>query len=98
MLDDNWGRFKHRVEVQTLDLLKPAVIKSLQKLLAGYPDWEIVVAVDIPEKKDVWPGMGLVIAENEIVDELEREYLPREFKDLMYEGSRRSRSLFDDPS
>src|SRR5262245_53211247 len=66
--DDNWGRFEHRVDVQNLDLLKPVVIKSLQNLLAGYPDWEIVVAVDIPEKKEPWPAMGLVICDNEIID------------------------------
>ncbi|MGH6770084.1 MAG: hypothetical protein ACRECO_13800 [Xanthobacteraceae bacterium] len=41
-------------------MLKPVVAKSLQPLLREFPDWEIVVVVDIPGKEDQWPRMGAI--------------------------------------
>jgi hypothetical protein len=44
-VDDNSGWYKHRIEANKLELAQPVVVKSLQKLLTGYPNWEIVVAL-----------------------------------------------------
>jgi hypothetical protein len=95
LVDDNWGNFQHRLELQNLALLKPVVIAALQKVLEGYPDWQIAVSPE-PPTENPWPGMGLLIRENEIIDDLEREYLPKEYQNLTYAGARRPRSIFGD--
>jgi hypothetical protein len=33
--------------------------------------------------------MGLIIHDDEIIDDLQREFLPPEFRNVSYEGSRR---------
>jgi hypothetical protein len=88
VVDDNYGFHRHTIEIHKLHMLEPRIIKSLQQLLRGFPDWEIIVAVDIPGKETVWPPMGVTIRENEIIDGLQRRYLPKEFEAIKYEGSR----------
>jgi hypothetical protein len=68
-----------------LSLLKPHIIRSLRDLLADHPNWSISVAVDIPGTEESWPGMGLMIYGDEIVDELRREFLPEEFRNVTYQ-------------
>src|SRR5262249_57073319 len=43
LVDDNLGWYKHRIEANKLELAQPVVVKSLQKLLIEYPNWEIIV-------------------------------------------------------
>jgi hypothetical protein len=85
LVDDDWGWQVQQVEFQNLDLLRPEVIKSLQALLAGYPDWLITVRIGVPGKRGIWPGMGLRIYWDKIVDDLKREYLPAEFRDMRFD-------------
>jgi len=89
LVDDNWGNHQQKIEVQNLNLIKPQIVKLLQKILAPYQDWEIVVAIDVLDHKTDWPAMGLVIRSNEIIDGLQRQYFPTEFQNFEYEGSRR---------
>jgi hypothetical protein len=96
LVDDNLGLRQHKVETSNLEIVRPIVIKLLQKLLIGYPNWEIVIAVGNPGKEKVWPAMGLVIRDNEIIDGLQREYFPKEFQSIEYEGSRPQGSRFGD--
>src|SRR5262245_57490817 len=79
LLDENWGRHRQELEIQNLDLFRPTIVKSLQALLSDYPTWYITAQVDVPGKEDTWPGMGIIIHPNEIVDELKREFLPTAF-------------------
>lgn len=88
LVDDNWGNHQQKIEVQNLSLIESPIVKLLQKILAPYPDWEIVVAVDVPEHKADWPPMGLIIRNNEIIDGLQRQYFPVEFQNIQYDGSR----------
>ena len=60
-------------------------MKSLQASLADYPNWYITARVVVPGEEKSWPGMGIVIYHDEIVDELQREFLPEEFRRLTYE-------------
>jgi hypothetical protein len=69
--------------------VQPVVIESLQKLLIGYPNWEIVVALGRTFG-------GLVIRDDEIIDGLRRENFPKEFQAIEYEGSRPQGSRFGD--
>jgi hypothetical protein len=80
---------QHRIETGKLELAQPIVIKSLQKLLVGFPNWEIVIALGRSYG-------GVVIRDDEIVDALQRENLPKEFKTIEYEGSRPLGSHFRD--
>jgi len=96
LLDENLGVWQHKIETSNLEMLRPVVIKSLQKLLVGYSNWEIVIAVSSPGKEKVWPSMGLVISEDEIIDGLQRQYFPKEFQSIEYEGSRPQGYRFGD--
>jgi hypothetical protein len=89
LVDDNLGLYKHRIEANKLELVQPVVVKSLQKLLIEYPNWEIVVALGRKFG-------GLVTRDDEIMDGLRRENLPKEFQTIEYEGSRPQGSRFGD--
>ncbi len=89
LVDDNWGNHQQKIEVQNLSLIKPQIVKLLQKILAPYPDWEIVVAIDVPKHEVDWPKMGLIIRSTEIIDGLQRQYFPSEYQNIKYDGSRR---------
>ena len=70
LVDDNLGWYSHRIETNKLELAQPVAVKSLQKLLIGYQNWEIVVALG--------SFGGLVIRDDEIIDGLRRENFPKE--------------------
>jgi hypothetical protein len=89
LVNDNLGLYRHRIETNKLELLRPVVVKSLQKLLIGYSNWEIVVAFGRSFG-------GLVIRDDEIMDGLRRENLPKQFQTIEYEGSRPQGSKFGD--
>jgi len=89
LLDEDWGRFQQEVEVQNLDLLEPVVVEELQSHLQGYPEWQITIRVDVLGKEESWPGMGLILMESSILDELQRDYLPGKFRDMNYKGAQR---------
>ncbi len=76
------------VFVDNLKLLLPAVVDALQQLAKEYPGWHIDLAVTTRGHED-WPNMGISIRADEIVDDLQRQYFPKEFQDLAFEGARR---------
>jgi hypothetical protein len=89
LVDENFGRYVHQVEMHKLHMLRPEIIKALQGVLAGHPDWEIEISVSIPEEDIVIdPGEGLTLHDDGIIDALDRALLPKEYQDLVYEGSR----------
>jgi hypothetical protein len=88
LVDDNLGLYQHRVETDKLEFAQPAVVASLQKVLIGYPNWEIVIALG--------RFGGLVIRDDEIIDGLQRQHLPEELQTIEYEGSRPQGSQFGD--
>jgi hypothetical protein len=88
ILDDNWGPKQHKICVFNLDILRPEVVYALQNIIRNFSDWSVVVAVDVPGKEEVWPPMGLIIREHEIIDGLQRQYFPPEYQSIQYEGSR----------
>jgi hypothetical protein len=88
IVEDNIGTRQHKIVVQNLDLLEPSVVAALRRLLVAYPGWEIVVAVDDPKQRSSWPDMGLIVRAREIVDGLQRRYLPERYRALRYEDSR----------
>lgn len=89
VVDEIFSSYVHQIEMHKLHMLRPEIIKSLQGLLKDYPDWEIEISIYIPQDDiNVDPGEGLTLRDDEIVDALDRELLPEEYRDLKYEGSR----------
>jgi hypothetical protein len=44
LVDEDLGLYRRKIETKKLQLVQPVVIKSLHKLLIGYPNW-IVIAL-----------------------------------------------------
>ncbi|MGA8971041.1 MAG: hypothetical protein WB499_17650 [Pseudolabrys sp.] len=82
LLDDNWGPKQHKLYITNLNMLAPRIVKLLQAALTEYPDWEIIAAVALERKS--WPEMGLTIRAHEIIDNLQRQYFPKEFQAIAY--------------
>ena len=68
--------------------MRPEIIRLLQKLLVLFPGWEIVVGLSVPDELGDMRDMGLTIRRHEIVDDLQRRYLPEPYRGFRYEGSR----------
>lgn len=86
--EDNYGWRRITVLVHDLRMLAPEIVARLRNLLSSVPDWEIVVAVDVVGKERAWPVMGLTIRSHEIVDGLQRQYFPAQYRSLAYPDSR----------
>jgi hypothetical protein len=86
--EDNYGWHRISVGVQNLTLFRPDIIAGLRAFLADYPGWEITVAVDVIGKEKSWPRMGVTVRKHEIVDGLQRQLLPEEFRGYYYPDSR----------
>lgn len=84
LLDEDTGQQMVKIELVNNDLLRPDIVKSLQALLSGYPDWVIAVQVDGVDAAGTRRGMGVLIAEDRIFDDLKREYLPANFQDMRF--------------
>ena len=94
VVDESFEHYVHQVEMHKLEMLRPEIIKVLQGVLAGYPDWEIEISVAIPKPKiSIDPGEGLTLRDDAIIDGLDRKRLPKEYRDLVYEGSRPRRKF-----
>jgi hypothetical protein len=78
------------VFVDNLSLLRRPVVNALQELIKDLPGWQIDLMVTTRGRED-WPDMGISIRANEIVDDLQRQYFPKEYQDLTYEGARRGK-------
>jgi hypothetical protein len=77
------------VFIHNLGLLRQPVVSALQQLLKEFPGWQIDLMIGLWDHLNDWPNMGISIRANEIVDDLQRQYFPKEFQDLVFEGSRR---------
>lgn len=88
VVDDNYGWRRHTVNIFDLKMLDAPIVAALRALLDDLPDWEIVLALDVPGTEGKWPSMGLTVRRHEIIDGLMREYLPRPYQGLLIPGSR----------
>jgi hypothetical protein len=77
------------VYVHNLALPQPIVIEVLQQLVKHFPAWQITVTVAPWDYLRDWPRMGLYVRPHEIIDGLQRQYFPKEFRNLEYHGARR---------
>lgn len=94
-----WQEFQREgqldISFENFELLRPPVIGALQDILKDFPGWEILMIVERLHATDKWPGMGLVIRAHEVIDDLLRDYLPTEYRDLHIPTARARRA--DEP-
>jgi hypothetical protein len=94
LVGESFENYVHQVEMHQLHMLRPEIIKALQGVLVGYPDWEIEISLSIPKPKvSIDPGDGQTLRDDGIIDGLDRKLLPKEYRDLVYEGSRPRRKF-----
>jgi hypothetical protein len=86
--EDYWGYPQVKLSISNLKMLEPFVIEKLQKIIQPHPGWEVVVAVVNRSNYSAWPKMGLYIRQHEIIDGLQRQYFPTEFRNIEYRGAR----------
>ena len=77
------------VFVGNLAMLQPNIVGKLHEVIQEFPGWQIVMTVALRGRYDDWPNMGLYVRPHEIIDALQRQYLPAEFRNVEYEGARR---------
>jgi hypothetical protein len=77
------------IYVHYLALLQPTTVYALQNLIKEYPGWQLTVTVAPWDHLHDWPNMGLYVRPNDIVDGLQRQYFPKEYQHIEYEGTRR---------
>ena len=77
------------VYVGNLAMLRPNIVLELQRLIREFPGWQIVMTVAVRGHLQDWPNMGLYIRPHEIIDGLQRQYFPGEFRGIEYEGARK---------
>src|SRR5262245_10388141 len=66
VIGDYWGYPQVKVGIHDLALLRPEIVKGLQRIIADFPEWEIVYTVAVRGHYDDWPDMGLYICAQEI--------------------------------
>ncbi len=81
LVDEDWGWDVLQIELP-LSLAWPPIAKKLQLILAQYPDWRITIR--LAGRPQGWPGMGIVISRDKIIDDLKREYFPIEFRHMNF--------------
>ena len=88
IVDDNYGWQRHTIDVFDLKMFDVVIVKGLRRLLQNIPNWDIVLVLDTPGVGKTMPPMGVTIRRNEIIDGLQRQYLPARFRDFKIPGSR----------
>ncbi len=81
------------VFIGNLELLRPPIVNAVQQLLKEFPGWQVDLMVALLDHVKDWPNMGISIRASEIVDDLQRQYFPKEFRNIAYEGARRGSVL-----
>jgi hypothetical protein len=88
IIDDIIDPHTHLVEIHKLHMLRPEVMEPLQRVLIGFPDWQIHIFVVTPDGKTIIsPENGLTLRSDGIIDTLDRTLLPPEYHGLRYPGS-----------
>lgn len=82
LVDEDWGWDVLQVELP-LSLAWPPIAKKLQLILERHPDWRITTR--LAGRPQGWPGMGIVISRDKIIDDLKREYFPELLRSLTFD-------------
>ena len=83
VVEDDWGWNIVQTEI-VISHLWPQIARRFQSILADFPDWAITMQV-MKKYTDKQPGMGVYVLVDRFKDELKREYLSEEFRNLTFD-------------
>jgi hypothetical protein len=86
IISDDWGPDFLQIEVTDLRLLHRDAVGALKRVLDDFPGWQIVMFVFAPDTEPPLPRMGLLISDGRVYNDLKREFLPPEFRQITYES------------
>jgi hypothetical protein len=91
--DQIWSTKQQKVNFNVFPLLHPSVVEALRRTLTqGFEDWEIVVCIDPTPTPTGYPERtGFLIRAHEIVDGINRDWLPEEWREVTYPNMRAKR-------
>jgi len=81
LVDEDWGWDVLQIELP-LTLVWTSLAGRLQAILVRYPEWWITIRV--ADRPEGWPGMGVVVSRDRIIDDLKREFLPANLRDMTF--------------
>jgi hypothetical protein len=90
---DYLGTSEIVVFIGNLAMLAPNIVDKLHEVIKEFAGWQIVMTVAVRGRYDDWPNMGLYIRPHEIIDGLQRQFFPKEFRNLEYPGARPGTAL-----
>ncbi|RXF74803.1 hypothetical protein [Hansschlegelia zhihuaiae] len=76
------------IDILNLEVLTARLVAKLRRLVKRRPGWEIMVGVALDEHLGEWPAMGLRIRADEVIDDLQRSYLPPKYRSLAFIDAR----------
>lgn len=82
VVEDDWGWNIVQTEI-AISRLWPQVARRFQAILVDFPNWQITMQV-MKKYTDKQPGMGIIVSVDGIKDELRREFLPAELRDMTF--------------
>jgi hypothetical protein len=66
LVDDNYGDSSQKICISKLSFLRPAVLTAIQKVLQPFPDWRVLVQIDIPVGDVAASSSGITVYSNRI--------------------------------
>lgn len=67
-------------------LLQRDAVGALKRVLDDFPGWQIIMRIFALDTEPPLPRMGLLISDGRVYNDLKREYLPEEIRQISYEG------------
>jgi hypothetical protein len=81
VVDEHYNLCLLQVETTNLDLIHPRIIDGLRSILNDYPAFALTMKLIRTADR---PGMGIIIYQGKIEDELLRDHLPAPYRDFIY--------------
>jgi hypothetical protein len=67
LVDDNWGSRQHKLCVFRIESITSTLIEEIQKILKPFGvEWEVLVALDLKDKKYTGGPEGMLIKANSV--------------------------------
>jgi hypothetical protein len=86
IISDDWGPDFLQIEVTDLRLLHRDAVGALKRVLDDFPGWQIIMRIFALDTEPPLPRMGLLISDGRVYNDLKREFLPPEFRQLNWDG------------
>lgn len=67
LVEDDWGGYQQKICILNAQILTQAFVRELQKFLGlNASEWEVVIAMSVPEKDFSDDGMGLKVTSTRV--------------------------------